>query len=321
MPGNKSARAALNVFRSLGARRGPLAAKGTSGSVTRPTILGRFGNEVVAMVRRVLGSRLAVALFAVMLTAAVVGGVSYAVTPSGSGSDTFFACSSVAGVVRSSTIRVNQAPATCPTGDTVRSWNAQGQTGAQGPVGQASVVALPPSLSCPLPSASNIDTATGVATFLDIPSIPGESTDPTHQGQIDVLSWSFDTTGSASTAGAGSCGSVAAGQTSFGELHITKFIDKATPKLFAAVANGTDLSTIVVRVSKQGNDYMVFSLEHAIATSQSMLGGHGGPIPMESVSFAGTALTVTHIPQNANGTTGPPESSCWNVKTKSSCSN
>jgi hypothetical protein len=46
----------------------------------------------------------------------------------------------------------------------------------------------------------------------------------------------------------------------------------------------------------------------------------GGPIPMESVSFAGTALTLTYIPQNANATTGPPESSCWNVKTKSSCS-
>lgn len=255
-------------------------------------------------------------MLAAVLTAVTVGGVSYAVGAAGGGTDTFFACASSGGVVRSSTIHVNQAPPLCKTGDSVTSWNAQGQTGAQGPVGQASVVALPPGKACPTLPPSTTDAAAGPASFLAVPSIQGESTDQAHLGQIDLLGWSMSSNGGNTT---GACGGVS-GQTSLDGLSIVKLVDKATPKLFAAVANGTDLSTIVLSASKQGTDYLVVSLDNAIATSQSFSAANSSqPIPTESVTFNGSRLTISYRQQLSDGTFDPPISHCYDLKNKGDC--
>lgn len=79
------------------------------------------------------------------------------------------------------------------------------------------------------------------ATFLKIEGVEGESTDKDHDRWIDVLSYRSGAVPSSSGAtGSGrSRGSVA-----MGDISITKQIDKATPKLYKAMATGTHFSEI-----------------------------------------------------------------------------
>ncbi len=273
---------------------------------------------------RILGSRWAIALMAAVATAGVVGGVSYAVADAAGGGSTFYACSNSTGTVRASTIRVNSPPTSCPTGYAVTSWNAVGPTGAQGPVGQASVVALAPAaaLNCPTPPAPSGDPTAGAAGFLDVPNIPGESTDSRHAGQIDVLSWSWGA--SASASGRASCG---AGQGSTGggsgstlnDVTIVKRLDKASPKLMLAVVTGQHLGTITLSLSKGGTDYLVITLENAVASNFQSLGTNGAEIPRDQVTFNATKVTMQYQAQSADGTFQSPIITCFDLVIQQAC--
>src|ERR1700709_1126786 len=71
-----------------------------------------------------------------------------------------------------------------------------------------------------------------VNMFLDITGIPGESTDPIHTNQVDVLAWSWGMYNSGTT------GSAVAGKSTFQYLNLTKYVDKASPLLMLHCANG-----------------------------------------------------------------------------------
>ena len=273
--------------------------------------------------RRILGSRWTIALLASLVTAGVVGGVSYAVADAPGGTSTFYACSSSNGVVRAQTIRVNQPPASCPAGSAVTSWNATGPTGAQGPVGQASVVSLVPaaSVTCPTPPPPSPDPSAGSGAFLSVDNVKGESTDQQHSGQIDVLSWSWGAAG----AGHASCGT-ARGATgggtgsTFNSLTVVTHVDMSTPILEGAVAAGTHLGTAVLSVAKQGVDYLVITLENTIVSSFEFVGANGGdPIPRAQFTLDATKVTLQYTQVHADGTTAPPILSCFDVSIQLAC--
>ena len=272
---------------------------------------------------RILGSRWAVALIASVATAALVGGVSYAVADTASGGGTFYACSNSAGAVRAASIRVNSPPTSCPTGYAVTSWNAVGPTGAQGAVGQASVVALAPpaAVTCPTPPAPSGDPSAGAGAFLNIPNIPGESTDSHHAAQIDVLSWSWGTSASGrASCGAGQGGTGGGSGPSFNDLTVVTRYDKSSPKLMLATATGQHLGTITLSLSKGGTDYLVITMENAVASSAQTLGTNGGdPIPREQVTFNATKVTMQYQAQHADGTFEPPIISCFDLAIQQAC--
>jgi len=70
--------------------------------------------------------------------------------------------------------------------------------------------------------------------FIKIGDIKGESTDKTHAGEIDVLSWSWgmSQSGTPHTGGGG------AGKVSVQDISVTKFFDSATPPVMLACCNG-----------------------------------------------------------------------------------
>ena len=235
-----------------------------------------------------------------VLTAALAGGASYAVTQSSPGVPaTFYACVSSAGLVRSSTIHLGAAPATCPSSlDTKQSWNAEGRAGtdgapgAQGAVGQASVVSLDPPRRCPEPPPTTTvppsDPALGVSTgsVLYIASIPGESTVASHADEIDLQSWSFGALSVAyTTAGCGGSGS---GHGT--DLKIVKFSDIASPGLFSAAMTGNDLGTIIL-TSARGPKTLTATLEHAQVSSD--ISSSDGVHLIETVWFSSTGSTLT----------------------------
>ena len=75
-----------------------------------------------------------------------------------------------------------------------------------------------------------------VDVFLKIKGIPGESADSKHKGEIDVLSysWGISQTGTMSYGGGGG-----AGKANFSDFSFMMRMNKATPKLMQACANGS----------------------------------------------------------------------------------
>jgi type VI secretion system secreted protein Hcp len=262
----------------------------------------------------ILKSRTAIAVLACALTAVAVGGVSYAVAAGTGGGATFYACASSTGAIRAASIRVGSPPTNCRTGESVQSWNEQGQPGAQGPVGQASVVNVSAPAACPAPAGTPTATG-GPQAFLDIPTIPGESTDTAHRNQIDVLSWSEGVTGGAGSA----CGGAAGGKATFNEFTITKRVDKASPPLMLAGALGTNLGTITLHVAKQSVDYLTFKLDNALVSSTKVSWKNGDEGPTESVTFVFGALEISYTPQNPDGTPGSPVITCFNLASQTTC--
>jgi type VI secretion system Hcp family effector len=121
----------------------------------------------------------------------------------------------------------------------------------------AFIIALPGGVAC-------------AATFLQIKGIEGESTDKDHERWIDVLSYSSSVVQSSSgTASSGrSRGSVA-----MGDISITKQIDKATPKLYKAMATGTHFAEIEIVVRDSGQS-TIYKLKDVAIASITKSGGN-----------------------------------------------
>ncbi len=150
------------------------------------------------------------------------------------------------------------------------------------------------------PSTSQIAPVAGAASadyFLKIDGIDGESKDDKHKGHIDIESWSWGMTqtGTSSTGGGGG-----AGKATFQDLHFTKRIDKATPKLLEACASGTHLREAVLDVpGPKGDDWYRITLSDVLCTS---LGQSGSPTdaPVETLSLNYTKIMVEYKPAGSS---------------------
>lgn len=123
-------------------------------------------------------------------------------------------------------------------------------------------------------------------TFIKIDGIEGESTDDKHAGWIEVISFdsgvSQRTSATASSAGGGS-----AERADFDDFSFVKQLDKASPKLAMACADGTHINSIIVEVCRAGTEkvkFMEYKLSNCIISSAKTTGG-GGDFPGESVSI------------------------------------
>jgi len=264
---------------------------------------------------------LAVATLAIGATAAVTAGAD-------GSSTTYFAC-----IKSGKLTNVGTAAPTCSATETQISWGAQGAagptgaTGAQGPVGQASVVNLPPAsafaTACPEPPGVTTTSTSGPKGFLNIPSIPGESTDPNHLGQIDVLSWSLGLAGANTGQGCAASHSPTGQGASAQDMTVVKRIDKSSPPLMSAAGGNTNLGTVTLAVTKPlsnqtDGEYLDYTMTNALVTSVQWVGS-GDDTPMEQVTFQFQSLTVSYKQENTDGTLGSPILTCFDVLLQSSC--
>lgn len=134
--------------------------------------------------------------------------------------------------------------------------------------------------------------------------------------QIDVLAWSWGGSQSG-TMHIGTGGG--AGKANFQDLSITKWIDKASPNLMQAVANGKQFEKATLTCRKAGGDapvdYLLLELEKVIITSVSIGGSGGSDQFTESVSINFAQYKETYTPQKDDGTAdtavGPVG---WNIR-------
>lgn len=124
--------------------------------------------------------------------------------------------------------------------------------------------------------------AAQVDYFLKIEGVPGESSDSKHKDWIDIQSYSFGATQTASSGGGGGAGKV-----KIQDLMITKPFDKSSPQLFIDTASGKHYPSAtleLVNTAKSKETYMIITMKDVIITSYST-GNSGGEAPTEQLSF------------------------------------
>jgi type VI secretion system secreted protein Hcp len=149
-----------------------------------------------------------------------------------------------------------------------------------------------------------------VDMFLDITGIPGESTDPIHTNQVDVLAWSWGMYNSGTTR------SAVAGKSTFQYLNLTKYVDKASPLLMLHCANGGPISKVTLYVRKAGVipiEYIKLQLTNVLVSSVST-GGSGGEDKLtENISLNFAKLQLDYIPTKPDGSADTPFSFRWDI--------
>jgi type VI secretion system secreted protein Hcp len=141
-----------------------------------------------------------------------------------------------------------------------------------------------------------------VNAYLLIEGINGPSTSKTNA--IDILSFSFGASQTA-TYGVGASGKEAkAGRADFSNLSIMKVTDKTSPFLFEACVKGSILPKVTLFYDKpvkgEQKDYFKVTLKDGLVTSHQLSGSSENP--SESVSFAFQAVEVAYAAEKDDGT-------------------
>jgi type VI secretion system secreted protein Hcp len=156
--------------------------------------------------------------------------------------------------------------------------------------------------------------------FLKIDGIPGESTDDKHKDWIEVLSYGSGLT-QPTSATASSSGGATAQRADFQDFGITKALDKASPKLALACADGMHIKQVTLELCRAGGDkvkYMEYKLTNCVVSSHQDSGSaHGADnLPTESVSFNYGKIEWTYTQQKrADGSGGGQVAAGWDLQT------
>jgi type VI secretion system secreted protein Hcp len=138
-----------------------------------------------------------------------------------------------------------------------------------------------------------------VDVFLKLGDIKGESKDSKHEGEIDVLSWSWGVS-NASDVRAGS--GAGAGKANFGDLSFMHALDKASPNMMKACAMGEHIKEATLTSRKAGKgqqEYLIVKMKEVFVTSVQPSGS--SEHPMESVSINFGHIDLEYKPQKEDG--------------------
>jgi type VI secretion system secreted protein Hcp len=106
-----------------------------------------------------------------------------------------------------------------------------------------------------------------VDMFLNCGDIKGESVSSGHVGEIDVVSFSWSVSQSATSTGGGD------GKTTVQDLSVTKFVDLATPGLMLACCTGQHIPEVVLSVRSKAEvnptEFLKITMTNCIISSVS----------------------------------------------------
>ncbi len=142
-----------------------------------------------------------------------------------------------------------------------------------------------------------------IAYFLKLDGIQGECTQSKHKDEIDILNWSWGATNPVTPVGAG----MSAGKVAMVDLHITKRVDKSSPKLLGLIVSGKHIGNAVLTCAKStgdktAGDFLTLKLEEAFVSSFQTGGGSGQEVETESITLAYGKITYDYKQQDKAGT-------------------
>jgi type VI secretion system secreted protein Hcp len=143
-----------------------------------------------------------------------------------------------------------------------------------------------------------------VDMFLKLDDVKGESADDKHKDEIDVLSWSWGITQSATGHVGGGSGS---GKANVSDIHITKYIDSSSHKLLKSTATGTHFKEALLTIRKAGEkplEYIKITMKEVLISSISC-GGSGGEDKLtENITLNFADVDYVYTPQKPDGSGG-----------------
>jgi len=154
--------------------------------------------------------------------------------------------------------------------------------------------------------------------FLKVDGIPGESLDDKHAEWIELLSFKHGiiqpTSATASSAGGGT-----SERCEHENFKVTKFIDKASPKLYEFCSNGKHIKELSFEFMRSAGDdkvkYLEIKLEEVVIAEVKPEGEKTSKdIPTETVSFNYGKIKWTYTQQKrADGAGGGNVASGWDL--------
>jgi len=141
--------------------------------------------------------------------------------------------------------------------------------------------------------------------FLKIEGIQGESPDKTHKGEIQLESFSWGATqgGTFSHGGGGGAGKV-----QMQDFHFLMKINKASPKLMLACAQGDHVKSAILTCRKAGKEqqeYLKVTFSDILVSSFQTSGSGGSDVlPMDQISLNFSKIELEYKEQKADGSLG-----------------
>ena len=132
--------------------------------------------------------------------------------------------------------------------------------------------------------------------------IKGESQDGQHQGEIEIVSWSWGM----QAKGSFGAGVGVTGKASMHDLKVVKRVDSASTALMGALKTNEPIQKAVLTLRKAGAkplEYLRITIEQGRVTALNIEAGdrQGNPEVFEHVSFAFNKITVEYVPQGKDG--------------------
>ena len=109
-----------------------------------------------------------------------------------------------------------------------------------------------------------------------------------------------------------------AGRVSMGDLHITKYTDKASPMLMLAACTGRHFKEAVLTIRKAGDkplEYNVFTLKDVLVSSVAAggAGGDKGERLTEEIALNFASIKQSYTQQKADGSADASIEATFNV--------
>ncbi len=142
--------------------------------------------------------------------------------------------------------------------------------------------------------------------FLKIKGIEGEREDDKHAKEIDVESWSW---GEANSGTQAYGGGGTAGKVRMNDFTFSMRVNKASPKLFLACANGEAISEALLTARKAGKsaqEYLKIKFSDLTISSFQTGGKTGDVVPLDNVTFSFAKIEISYAPQKKDGTLDSP---------------
>jgi type VI secretion system secreted protein Hcp len=153
--------------------------------------------------------------------------------------------------------------------------------------------------------------------FLKIDGIQGESQDKTHKGEIEIQSWSW---GETQTGTAVVGGGMGAGRVDMRDFNLHKLVDKASPKLMLACAQGEHLKSAILTCRKAGKEqqeYLKITFSDMLVSSFNIMGDATNVLPTEQLSLNFTKVEFEYKEQKPDGSLGGAIKAQYDLKARS----
>ncbi len=146
--------------------------------------------------------------------------------------------------------------------------------------------------------------------FVEIEGIPGTSSDPQHADwiEVDSFTWGISTAPDATTGRA-------SGRPTPQSLLIRKVVDRASPKLYQACAQGQRFGKATLAVREAGDsplDYLIVELGDVVVSAVS-LDGDAAASPMEEISLLYSKIAWKYTETDATGKPSAEVTTNWDV--------